>query len=328
MPAELPFPRAQMSWTSDRKKRRVAVIGAGAVGGYFGALLARAGHDVSFIARGDHAAAIRAHGLRVRGPLGDHTVHAAAHADPAAIGQVELVMLAVKTYDNETALPLLPPLVGPGTLVLTLQNGVDSPDEAAQFVGRDAVIGGAAYIATAVVAPGVIEQTGTYKRIAFGEVFTASEAPSPRVAALAAMLADADIQAEPVADGRAQLWEKFVYLAAFSGITGASRQPIGVVRSDEVCRRQLFAAFAEIERLARAEGVQLQGDVLGRLTTYIDGVPETMRSSLLIDLSQGKRIEVEALQGSVVRRAARLGLPVPVMETLYGILRAAAPRPS
>ena len=317
-----------MSWTPDKRSRRVAVLGAGAVGGYFGALLARAGHEVSFIARGDHAAAIRANGLRVRGPLGDYTVPAAAHADATAIGQVDLVMVAVKTYDNQTALPLLPPLIGPQTLVLTLQNGVDSPDEAAQVVGREAVLGGAAYIATAIAGPGVIEQTGTYKRIGFGEVFTTADAPSPRVTALAAMLADADIEVEAAADGRAQLWEKFVYLAAFSGVTGASRQPIGVVRSDQVCRRLLFAAFAEVERLARAEGVRLQDDVAGRLAAYVDGVPGSMRSSLLIDLSQGKRIEVEALQGSVVRRAARLGVPVPIMETLYGILRAAAPRAS
>ena len=174
-----------MSTTPNHRSRRIAVLGAGAVGGYFGALLARAGHDVSFIARGDHAAAIRAGGLRVRGPLGDYTVHAAAHADATPIGPVDLVMVAVKTYDNHTALPLLAPLVGPGTLVLTLQNGVDSPDETAAVVGRDVVLGGAAYIATAIVAPGVIEQTGTYRRIAFGEVFAAADAPSPRVTALA-----------------------------------------------------------------------------------------------------------------------------------------------
>ena len=152
---------------------RIAVVGAGAVGGYYGAMLARAGHDVGFVARGAHGEAIRGKGLTIRRFDGDFTVKAAATPNPAELGPVDLVLLAVKNYDNDTALPLLRPLVGSGTIVLTLQNGVDSPDEAAAVVGRDAVLGGAAYIATAIAEPGVIEQTGSYQRIAFGEVFAA-----------------------------------------------------------------------------------------------------------------------------------------------------------
>jgi 2-dehydropantoate 2-reductase len=237
------------------------------------------------------------------------------------------VLLAVKNYDNDTALPLLRPLVGSGTTVLTLQNGVDSPDEAAAIVGRDAVLGGAAYIATAIAEPGVIEQTGSYQRIAFGEVFAPGSQMSDRVARIAAVLAGAGIEALPAADGRVQLWEKFIYLAAMSGMTGAARQPLGVVRGDPVTRRQLFAAIREVEAVARAEGVPVAPDIVDRLSTFVDGVPASMRSSLLIDLSAGRRIEVEALQGSVVRRAARLGVPVPIMETLYAVLRAAAASP-
>ncbi len=150
---------------------RVAVIGSGAVGGYYGALLSRAGHDVTFVARGAHLDAIRASGLRVRGPHGEWTVQARAEQDTATIGVVDLALFAVKTYDNASALPLLPPLIGKSTDVLTLQNGVDSPDDVAAVVGQEAVIGGATYIATALAAPGVIEQTGAYRRIVFGEVF-------------------------------------------------------------------------------------------------------------------------------------------------------------
>lgn len=300
---------------------RIAVLGSGAVGGYFGALLSRAGHDVVFVARGAHHAAIRAAGLTVRRPLGDFTVRAPAESDTSRIGPVDLVLVAVKAYDNATALPLLEPLVDSHTLVLTLQNGVDSPEEVSAIVGRHRVLAGAAYIATALVAPGVIEQTGTYRRIAFGEPFDAAGSVSPRAAALAEALAAADVEAQAVPDGRVQLWEKFVYLAPFAAMTGAARQPVGVVRTDPAARRQLFAAFAEVERVGRAEGVDLAPDLLDRITAYADSVPATMRSSLLIDLQAGKPIEVEALQGSVVRRAARVGVPVPVMETLYAVLR-------
>ena len=302
---------------------RIAVIGSGAVGGYYGALLARAGHDVTFIARGTHLEAIRAGGLRVRGPLGAFAVSAPAYADTARLGPVDLALLADKTYDNDTALPLLPPLVGEQTTVLTLQNGVDSPDQTAAVVGARAVVGGAAYIATAVVEPGVIEQTGTYRRIRFGEVVAPGPATSERVMRLHEVFEGADIQSEPSADGRVPLGEKFVYLAPFAGLTGASRQPVGVVRDDAAARRQLFAAVREVAAVARAEGVPIAEDTLERIAAYVDEVPATMRSSLLIDLTQGKRIEVEALQGSVVRRAAHLGVPVPVMETLYAVLRIA-----
>jgi 2-dehydropantoate 2-reductase len=303
---------------------RIAVVGAGAVGGYYGAMLARAGHEVVFIARGAQRDAIRARGLRVVSPRGDWTVHAAAESDTARVGRCDLVLLAVKTYDNESALPLLPALTGEGTAVLTLQNGVDSPDAVAEVLGRDAVIGGATYIATAISEPGVIEQTGEYRRIAFGEVFDYAGRVTDRVARLHETLSAADIQSEPAPDGRVPLWEKFAYLAPFAGMTGAARQPVGVIRADAVARAQLVAAFAEVEALARAEGVPVAADLLQRSLRYVDGVPASMRSSLLIDLSQGKRIEVEALQGSVVRRAAMHGLAVPVMTTLYAILRVAS----
>ena len=303
---------------------RIAVVGAGAVGGYFGAFLARAGHDVRFIARGAHGEAIQSQGLTVRGPLGEFTVRAPVSESTVGARPVDLVLHAVKSYDNATALPLLPPLVGDSTVVLTLQNGVDGPDEASAIVGREAVLGGAAYIATSIVAPGVIEQTGTYRRIVFGEVFSPSSSVSDRAQAIERAMKAADIEAEARPDARVPLWEKFVYLAPFAGVTGASRQPIGVVRANPESRQLLFNAFAEVDRVSRAEGVPLPVDLLERIATYVDDVPASMRSSLLIDLAKGKRIEVEALQGSVVRRAARAGVPVPIMTTLYAVLCAAA----
>lgn len=301
---------------------RFAVLGSGAVGGYYGAKLIRSGHDVTFIARGAHLEAIRTHGLEIRSPkLGNFTVHARAESDTNRIGPVDVVIVAVKTYDNRTALPLIAPLLGAGTSVLTLQNGVDSVDEVAATVGHDAVIGGTTYLATALSAPGVIEQTGTHRRIVFGEVFGALPRTTDRVRRIHEALVASDIQAEMVGDGRIPIWEKFIFLVPLAGFTGASRLAIGPVWADPFTRSRFLENCMEVERVARAEGVNVAAETADRIRAYIEGIPGTMRSSLLIDLSQGKRIEVEALQGSVVRRAARVGVPVPITETLYAVLK-------
>ncbi|MEX2270758.1 MAG: ketopantoate reductase family protein [Vicinamibacterales bacterium] len=314
---------------------RIAILGSGAVGGFYGALLARQGHDVAFIARGAHLDAIRRNGLRVRGAVGDFAARGRADSDPSAIGEVDLVILAVKTYDNDTALPMLQPLVGRDTVVLTLQNGVDSVDQVAASVGADRVLGGATYVATAIAEPGVIEQTGTHRRIVFGEVIHSTRPeqspgdrsgqdpaePSARVNEIAQIMRGADIQAEAVADARPALWEKFVYLAPFAGFTGAARLPVGPLRDLPGFFDLALRACAEVAAVGRAEGVTLPADMPQRLRAYIDALPATTRSSLLIDLQSGKRIEVESLQGSVVRRAAAAGVDVPIMQTLYALLK-------
>jgi 2-dehydropantoate 2-reductase len=302
---------------------RIAILGSGAVGGYYGARLARSGQKVSFLARGAHLKAIRERGLMVWSPLGDFTVKAQADDDPARIGPVDLVLLATKTYDNPTALPQLPALVGPSTVVMTLQNGVDSVDEVAAVVGPERVLGGPTYIATALSLPGLIEQTGTHRRIVFGEAFGDRSQVSARVREIADVLLQADIQAEPVADARVPLWEKFIYLAPFAAFTGAARLPIGPLWADAVIREQFMAAVREVEAVARAEGVAL-GDseaLAAHVVKYVDVLPPTTRSSLLIDLQAGKRIEVESLPGSVVRRGRAAGVPTPIMAGLYAALK-------
>jgi len=302
---------------------RFAILGSGAVGGYYGAKLARAGHDVTFIARGAHLQAIRERGLEIRSPaLGSFVARAAVEEDTAQVGPVDTVIVAVKAYDNSTALPLVRPMLGRHTSVLTLQNGVDSVSELAAQIGEPAVLGGTTYIATALAEPGVIEQTGTHRRIVFGEVFGDLPRLSDRVRAIHEALLDGDVQAEAVGDGRVPIWEKFIFLAALAGFTGAARLPIGPLWEDSVIRAQFLDGCREIERLARAEGVPVAADVIDRIGSYVAGIPGTMRSSLLIDLSQGKRIEVEALQGAVVRRARRARLDVPIMSTLYAVLKA------
>ncbi|MDP3718109.1 MAG: 2-dehydropantoate 2-reductase [Acidobacteriota bacterium] len=302
---------------------KIAILGSGAVGGYFGAKLARAGQDVTFIARGAHLEAIRAKGLEVRSAkLGDFSVAAAAESETAKVGPVDLVIVSVKAYDNATALPLLKPMMGPGTAVLTLQNGVDSVNDVAAVVGEGPVLGGTTYVATALEAPGLIVQTGVHRSIIFGEVFGDRSGISPRVQEIAGIFATADIQVTPVADARVPIWDKFVYLVAFSGFTGAARLAIGHIWKYPHVQEMFYATSREIAAIAKAEGVTISPDRFDTLKTYMDNIPPTTRSSLLIDLEQGKRIEVEALQGAAVRRAQKLGVPVPITSTLYAVLKA------
>ena len=301
---------------------KVAILGSGAVGGYYGARLAQAGQDVTFIARGAHLAAIRERGLQIRSAvLGDFVARARAEEDTAKVGPVDLVIVAVKTYDNPTALPLLRPMLGAGTSVLTVQNGVDSPGEVAAVAGEERTLGGTTYIATALEAPGLIVQTGDHRRIVFGEAFGELPRLTERVTRIHEAFAAADIQSYPVGDGRVPIWEKFVFLASLAGFTGAARLPIGPVWGDPFTKAQFLAGCREIEAVARAEGVPVAADVVDRIIPYVDAIPGTMRSSLLMDLQQGKRIEVEALQGTVVRRGAARGVPTPILSALYAVLK-------
>jgi 2-dehydropantoate 2-reductase len=301
---------------------RIAILGSGAVGGYYGAKLARAGQDVTFIARGAHLSAIREKGLEIKSPvLGDFVTRARAEEDTSRVGVVDLVIVAVKAYDNPTALPMLTPLLGDGTVVLPLQNGVDSVAQVAEVAGDARTLGGTTYVATALEAPGLIVHTGEHRRIVFGEVFGQLPRVSDRVSRIHEAFAAADIQSFAVGDGRVPIWEKFIFLVSLAAFTGAARLPIGPVWSDPFTKAQFLAGCREIETLARAEGVPVADDVVDRIVPYIDGIPGSMRSSLLIDLQQGKRIEVEALQGTVVRRGAARGIPTPIVSTLYSVLK-------
>lgn len=302
---------------------KFAVIGAGAVGGFYGALLKRAGHDVSFVARGEHRDAMLANGLRVISPdvVGDFTVRCPVESDPAKLGPVDLIIYAVKTYSNGATLPTLTPLFGDGTSILTLQNGVDSVDELAAAFGRERVLGGATYIAAGIESPGVIRHKGTHRRIVFGEYFDQLPDLSPRVATLKPIFEAADIQTEAVTNIRTRVWEKFIYLAPMAAFTGASRLSIGPIWADEISREMMLGAVDEVERVARATGVPIEPGVRSRISAYTAGAPPTMKSSLLIDLEFGKKIEVEALQGSVVRRGIATGVPTPIMSALYAVLK-------
>jgi 2-dehydropantoate 2-reductase len=310
---------------------KFAIVGSGAVGGYFGAKLARAGHDVTLIARGAHLSAIRERGLEIKSPLGDFVVRLPAEDNAARVPPVDVAIFAVKTYSNGDALPLLKKIVDNGgsgnrqshdpPVALTLQNGVDSVSEVAAVVGQGHVLGGATFVATALVRPGVIEQTGTYRRILFGESFGDRSRISGRVEAIGRTFAESDIQSEPVPDARVPIWEKFCYLAPFASFTGAARLPIGPLWADSVVRDRMKAAIGEVEAVALAEGVPISKGMVDRVATYLDTVPPTTRSSLLTDLLQGNPIEVDALIGSLVRRGRAAGIATPHLGALYAVLK-------
>jgi 2-dehydropantoate 2-reductase len=289
-----------------------------------GAKLVRAGHDVTFVARGAHLAAMREKGLTVRSTTGDFdefTVTARAEERPECVSASDLVIFAVKNYSNPGALPLLKAIVRGGEAVLTLQNGVDSVDEVARAVGAGRVLGGSTYVATALSAPGLIEQTGTHRRVVFGEVGGDRSAISERVRQTHEAFAAADIQSEPVADARVPIWEKFCYLAPFAAFTAAARVPIGPLWSDPGTRQTIVEGFREVAALSRAEGVTLPEGTVDRIIAYVDSIPGATRSSMLIDLQQGKPIEVHSLIGAVVRRGSARGVPTPIMSGLYAVLK-------
>ncbi len=299
---------------------RVAIVGAGAVGGYYGMRLAQAGHAVTLIARGANLEAIRARGLCVRSAAGECVVRVRAESDPGVVGVVDLVILAVKTYSNPQALPLVPPLVGAGTAVLPLQNGVDSADQLAAVVGQVPVLAGTTYIGATLVEPGVVEYVGTARRIVLGEAF-GERVVTGRVSRIRETLAGADIQAEAAADSRVPIWEKFIFLAPVAALTSAARLPIGPAWAQPAFREAADAAMAEVEALARHASVPVAEDVRTQKLRYLDTSPPTMRSSMMVDLTSGRPLELEALVGTVVRRGRAAGIPTPVMAALYGVLK-------
>jgi 2-dehydropantoate 2-reductase len=298
---------------------RIAVMGAGGVGGYFGALLARAGHDVAFVARGRHLAAIRERGLRVRGPAGEIRIdHPIAGDDPATVGPREVVLFAVKLWDTEAAAEAIRPLVGAQTVVIPFQNGVESIERIGGIVGARHVMGGAAYIAATIAEPGVIAQTGSMARLRFGAV-TPEQEPAAR--AFLEACNGAGIDAELADDIQRVLWEKFVFLSAMSGVTAATRQPIGAIRSDPDLCSVFAAAMREAHAVGRARGAALAEGFVSEQLAFADGLPAEMRSSMLNDLLAGNRLEAPWLSGAVARMAKEAGMEAPVSATLYATVK-------
>jgi 2-dehydropantoate 2-reductase len=298
---------------------RIAVMGAGGVGGYFGAQFARAGHEVAFIARGPHLQALRSGGLTVESTVAPaRGLKVVATDDPAQVAPVDVVMFCVKLWDVEAAAPATAPLVAGGGIAIPFQNGVESHRVLARVLGPQRVAGGVAQIAAVIKAPGVIAHTGTMARLRVGAF---AGGPQASVQAFVDAGRAAGIEIERVDDIERALWEKFVFLAAMSGTTALARQPIGVVRDDPDLRAALLAAMRETVAVAAAQGVQFEDGFVERQQAFIDGLPAQMRSSLLNDLVAGRRLEAPWLAGAVARMATEAGLPAPVNSTIYAALK-------
>ena len=297
---------------------KIAIMGAGGVGGYFGARLARSGCDVTFIARGEHLAAIKARGLRVTSPGGDIQVeNAKATSDPSEVGKVDLVIFGVKLWDTEAAAEAIRPLVGADTAVISFQNGVVKDDLLAASLGKKAIVGGACYIAASIAEPGVIAHNGAMQKLVFGE-YDGSE--SDRLRQFHSACQGAGIEAEVSRNIRKTIWEKFIFLVGLSASTATTRRPIGEVRADTGARHLLATVMQEAVAVGIAEGVALPADFVEDRLRFCDQLPATMTSSMHHDLERGNRLEVQWLSGDVSRRGERLGIPTPVNRAVYDIL--------
>src|SRR5262245_21534327 len=294
---------------------RILVMGAGGVGGYFGAQFARAGHEVAFVARGAHLAALREHGLVIESEIAPvHLATVTADSDPARLGPADIVMFCTKLWDVEDGARQIAPALAPDGLVIPFQNGVESHVMLQGVLGSERVAGGVAQISANIKAPGVIEQVGPFARLRIGAFSSAQEARL-REFAEAGMRAKIDI--EVVADIERALWEKFVFLVAASGVMSLARQPVGVVRSDPDLRATLIAALEETAAVGRARGVALEPDVVAATIKLIDWLQPGMRASMLNDLTRGNRLEAPWLAGAVARMAREAGLAAPVNATIY-----------
>src|SRR5712691_1285295 len=289
---------------------KIAMMGSGGVGGFFGGRLANAGYDVSFVARGAHLAAMRDRGLTIENePQGDiHLPKVRVTDDPETLGRADVVILSVKLWDTEAAAKRIRPLVGPGTGVLSLQNGVVKDDILRHEFGDAAVMGGVGYVATTISKPGVIHQTGTMQRIVLGEY---DGRKSARATFLHEALVRAGVDAELSGDVRRAIWEKYVFLVGLSATTTAMRMPIGPIRENPQTRAFLLELMREAVAVGRAHGVALAEDYAEGRLAFADGLPADMTSSMHNDLERGNRLEVEWLSGGVVQLGQAAGVPTP-----------------
>jgi 2-dehydropantoate 2-reductase len=301
---------------------RIVMFGAGGVGGYFGGRLAQAGCDVSFVARGVHLAAIQHDGLRIVSPKGDaHVTNVRASADPAALGPADVVLFTVKLYDAESAAAQLAPLVGPDTMVVTLQNGVDAVDIVARHVGREHTAGGVAYVAAVIDPPGTIKHTALDALIV-GEL---DGSMSPRLLALKAAADRAGFGFTASPHILVDQWSKFARLSVFSAMTAITRSPLGVLRADPELMAMLERAAWETIAVGRAHGVQLTDTVMDEVLTMMRGMPPQAQSSMLSDLERQRPLELPWLSGAVVRLGRAKNVPTPIHEFVATVLKPFVP---
>jgi 2-dehydropantoate 2-reductase len=301
---------------------RIAFMGAGGLGGYFGARLCKGGADVHFIARGAHLEAMRRDGLRVEGPEPMHVPKVNATDNPAEVGAVDFVLLGVKLWDTESALEQIRPMVGPGTTLISFQNGVLKDDYLRAAYDAAQVMGGVGYVATTIDRPGVIRQTGPMQRLIFGE-FDGSR--SPRGQSLLDACLAGGINAELSTNILREIWQKYVFLVGLSGTTTTMRKTIGPIRENAQTRAFLLDVMREVVAIGRSYGVDLPEDYAEVRVKFADEMAYDMTSSMHHDLERGNRLEVRWLSGGVVELGQRKGVPTPLNRAIADILALHAP---
>jgi 2-dehydropantoate 2-reductase len=298
---------------------RIAAMAAGAVGGYFGARLAAAGHDVTFIARGAHLAALRQNGLRIASVLGDVHINAPEVTDdPSAVGPVDIILFAVKLWDTETAAEQMRPLIAPDTRVITLQNGVCSPERVSPIVGEEHVAAGSAYIASVISEPGVIKHTSQFARMMFGRL---DRQPDPHLATFAEAATAAGIDVLYADDADRERWQKFVFLTGLSGATAITRMPLGPILADPDTRAFFHDLMRETVAVGRAKGVAIPPDFADDRLRFGEASPPGFKASMLHDLEAGRRLELDWLAGRIIRLGRELSVPTPMNDAVYAALK-------
>ena len=298
---------------------RIAIFGSGGVGGYFGARLAQAGEDVTFIARGEHLQALRNSGLEVDSIDGDFVVHPVkATADPSQVSPVDLVIVAVKTWQVPDAARAMKPMLATASSVLPLENGVDASSQLAAELGSAPVLGGLCKIVSFIVGPGHIRHAGFEPSVVFGEL---DNRRSERVERIQRAFATAGVNATIAADIQVALWTKFLFISSFSGVGAITGESAGKIRTHPETRALLQRAMTEVYAVAQARGIRLPADSVEKALASVDGLPDEATSSMQRDIAAGRASELESQNGAVVRRAREAGVEVPTHESIYNALR-------
>jgi 2-dehydropantoate 2-reductase len=297
---------------------KIAIMGTGGVGGYYGGLLAKEGHEVTFIARGAHLQAIQENGLQIKSIHGDFSISpATAVVDSTEVGTVDFALVCVKTYDTESVARTMIPLVGAQTTVLSLQNGIDAAERIGKVIGVDHVIGGATWISSAVESPGVIKQVSQFRRIVVGEL---SGGISSRVEALVEAFRPTGITIEASDDIRKILWTKFVFISAASSLGSLTRLPMGEYRAVPETRAMILNLMKEVEAIAHTQGIALDVDVIEKSLAFIDESAPHIKASMQLDVETGHRFEIEAIIGVIGRKGRELGVSTPTADFIYAAL--------
>lgn len=294
------------------------IMGSGGVGAYYGGLLAKQGHEVTFIARGAHLQALRSNGLQVKSVHGDFSIVPAKATDnPAEAGPVDLILFCVKTYDTERAAEAIRPAVGAQTAVISLQNGVDAIERIGNVIGMGHVLGGVTQISSAIEAPGAVKQASQFRRIIFGEL---DGSLSERAQAIEAALKGAEITTEIATDIVKALWTKLVFISAASSLGSLTRLPMGDYRSVPETRSLILNLMREVEAVARAQRIALDADVVEKSLAFIDSAAPQIKASMQLDVEAGKQTEIEAMIGVIGRKGREHGVPTPIADAIYAAL--------